>query len=229
MKAVVVQHVLFEDLGVFAEPLRERGYEAAFFQAGVELPSAKAFLDAALCIVLGGPIGANDEGLYPFIADELRLVGERIKASRPLLGICLGAQYMAKALGARVYPNKGKEICWSALDLTPEGMGSPLKSLEGQPVLHWHGDTFDLPEGAELLASTAVTKNQAFSLGPRILALQFHPEADSARQEQWLIGHSSELGSAGVDIPALRADGLKHGPPLKPKGIRMLEDWLGRL
>lgn len=224
----VVQHLSFEDLGSFSAVLDDLGLVVRYRQAGVdELGSSVSTAD--LLVVLGGPIGVYEEEAYPFLVDEVAALGHRLRAGRPTLGICLGAQLMAKALGARVYPGEHKEIGFSELTLSTDGMKSPLKHLAGSPVLHWHGDTFDLPEGAKRLASTALYPNQAFSVGTNVLALQFHPESEAARFERWLIGHACELARAGVDIPALRADNVQLGRGLEEAGGRVLTDWLGNV
>ena len=113
------------------------------------------------------------------------------------------------------------------LSLSPEGTRSPLKHLAGTPVLHWHGDTFELPDGALRLASSPLYPHQAFSVGANVLALQFHPESEAARFERWLIGHACELSKADIDIPALRADNVQLGRALEEAGARVLSDWLG--
>jgi hypothetical protein len=120
-----------------------------------------------LLIVLGGPIGAYETDTYPFLAAEIALLERRLMHDRPTLGICLGSQLMAKALGARVFPGPLKEIGWGRIDLTEAGAGSSLASLgsEDSEVLHWHGDTFDLPAGAVRLACNANYENQAFAFG----------------------------------------------------------------
>ncbi len=148
-----------------------------------------------------------------------------------MLGICLGAQLIARAAGARVYPGKQKEIGFSPLTLTPAGEASCLAALAaaGGNVLHWHGDTFDLPEGAERLASTPITENQAFGLGPNILALQFHMEAEPERLERWLIGHTGEIAQAGLDVRALRADIGRHGAAVTQAGAQAFNRWLDAL
>jgi GMP synthase (glutamine-hydrolysing) len=225
----IIQHVLFEDLGFFSNILKDKNYELHYHQAGVTLPSAKEFLDSDLTIVMGGPIGVGDEAYYPFIKDELNLIAKRLEANKPILGVCLGAQFMAKALGAKVYPNKQKEIGWSPLEISPDGDKSPLRHLNKRFVLHWHGDTFDLPKGANHLASTPITPNQAFRVGKKILALQFHPELDSTRIEEWLIGHTCELMGVGADIRLLRSDSEKHGKDLKKYGTLFFEEWLEEL
>ncbi len=220
----VVGHVAFEDLGAFGPVLREQGCVLETLQAGVD--DLGSPLDPDLLVVLGGPIGVYEEDRYPFLADEIGLIRKRLEARKPTLGVCLGAQLMAAALGVRVYPGPAKEIGWKQLTLTDAGKQSCLAPLEGVDVLHWHGDTFDLPEGAQLLASTDICAQQAFCLGDFGLGLQFHPEARARDMERWLIGHTCELGAAGIDIPALRADSAQKAPLLEQAGAEVLRRWL---
>lgn len=224
----VIQHLAFEDLGSFEPVLRQRGHAIEVLQAGVDDVSA-AIRQAECLVVLGGPIGVYETEAYPFVVDEVEALRERLSARRPTLGICLGAQLMAAALGARVYPGGRKEIGWGPLQLTSAGRASALRHLEGVAVLHWHGDTFDLPEGCELLASTDLYERQAFSLGPNVLGLQCHPEADARRFERWLIGHAGELASAGIDVRALREQARALGPSLERAAQVMLNGWLSGL
>src|SRR5262249_8638955 len=146
------------------------------------------------------------------------------------MGICLGAQLMARALGPRVYPGPAKEIGWAPITLTHAGTSGPLRHLESGPVLHWHGDTFDLPAGAELLASTAICRNQAFSYGSSALAFQFHPEAEGKNLERWFVGHAVEIaGVAGLTVEQLRADTQRFAPAAEERGTRCFSDWLAAL
>ena len=224
----VIQHLAFEDLGSFEPVLRQRGHAIEVLQAGVDDVSA-AIRQAQCLVVLGGPIGVYETEAYPFVVDEVEALRERLRARRPTLGICLGAQLMAAALGARVYPGGRKEIGWGPLQLTSAGQASALSHLEGVAVLHWHGDTFDLPEGCELLASTDLYERQAFSLGPNVLGLQCHPEADARRFERWLIGHAGELASVGIDVRVLREQARALGPALERAAQDMLTGWLNGL
>lgn len=221
-----IRHVGFEDLGSFEEPLRKAGYAIEYVEAAERDLGLLDPLDADLLVVLGGPIGVYDHASYPLLTDELELLRVRLAADRATLGICLGAQLMAAALGARVYPGPAKEIGWSALDLTPTLEHQPLAALRDVPVLHWHGDTFDLPEGCSLLASTPLCRNQAFSRGPNVLGLQFHPEVRGARFEHWLLGHASELATSGIDPVALRRDAKRYANDLEKAGAILLNQWL---
>ncbi len=227
-EACVVRHVAFEDLGTFAPVLSAAGFDLSVMDAGVD-ELFEPIVRSDLVVVLGGPIGVYEEDRYPFLSAERKALGQRLRDGLPTLGICLGAQLMAAALGARVYPGAHKEIGWAPVELTAAGTSSCLSKLEGQPVLHWHGDTFDLPQGAERLASTALYPNQAFAIGSNALALQFHPELDARRFEQWLIGHAGELAAAGVDVAAFRAQVRQGGAALRTAAVSLLGHWLERL
>lgn len=229
MRVLAIRHVQFEDLGSLESIITARGGAIHYAEAGIADLTAFDPLDADLLVVLGGPIGANEDDPYPFLADERRLLAARLNAGRPTLGICLGAQLMALALGARVYPGPAKEIGWAPIRLTDAGAASPLAPLaeDGGVVLHWHGDTFDLPAGAVRLASTDICENQAFAFGPAALALQFHVEAATQALERWYIGHACEIAAApGVSVDRLRADTARHGAALERRAARCFEAWL---
>jgi GMP synthase (glutamine-hydrolysing) len=220
------RHVAFEDLGAFEAPLARAGYRIRYLEMGVDALAGVAQPD--LLAILGGPIGATEDDLYPFLKDESDFIAARLGAGRPTLGICLGAQLMARALGARVYPGRAKEIGWLPLTLASDA--GLLAPLEGQPVLHWHGDTFDLPPGAVRLASTPDCDNQAFSYGRNALAFQFHPEAQPPGFERWLIGHAAEIAATkNVSVAGLRAGMSQHGAQAMKKGDAVLHAWLKQL
>ncbi|MEO6911708.1 MAG: glutamine amidotransferase [Edaphobacter sp.] len=228
MKTVLaLRHVHFENLGTLEPLLRQRGYGIEYHDIGVHDLKAVDAIGPSLVVVLGAPVGAYEEASYPFLRQELNLIEQRLAARRPLLGICLGAQLMARVLGATVGPMKQKEIGFSPLTLTSAGRMSPLAKLAADPpVLHWHGDQFAIPTGLESLASTPLCPNQAFALGDYALGLQFHLEADSERIEQWLVGHAAELGQAGMDSVALRAQAQTHGVRLKAAAQTVFSAWL---
>lgn len=226
-RAIAIRHVHFEDLGAFAAPLEASGYKIQYFDIGACDLHTLDPVQPDLLVVLGGPVSAYEEDRYPFLADELNLLRSRIEAARPAIGICLGAQLIARALGARVYPGPAKEIGWSPLMLTEAGKAGPLRHFADTPVLHWHGDTFDLPAGAQLLASTPLYQNQAFLFGQNVIGFQFHPEADGRAFERWLIGHAVEIASVpGLSVSALRADTSRYSAAAAIRGQRCLLDWL---
>lgn len=223
---LAIRHIAFEDLGLLAPLLADRGFSLRYAEAGIDAFSVEALTKPELLVILGGPIGVYENDRYPFLDEEVAAVRARLDTGRPTLGICLGAQLMAKALGAAVAPGPQKEIGWAPLTLTDEGRASMLAMFATTPVLHWHGDNFELPAGAVRLASTPACPNQAFAIGNNVLGLQFHIEVDPARIEQWLIGHTVELGKAGIDPRALRRDASIIGRATAEKGRAALAQWL---
>lgn len=225
--AVAIRHVQFEDLGSFEAVLAAAGYRIHYYDVGIhELWTLDPLLPDLL-IVLGGPVGVYETDSYPFLTGERQLLKARLAEHRPTLGICLGAQQIAATLGAAVAPSGIKEIGFSVLELTDAGRVGPLRHLEGVPVLHWHGDAFQTPEGAENLATTALCDTQGFALGRHVLALQFHPEVDAAASiERWLVGHAAELAAANIDPRDLRDEAARFGPTLRDAARRMAAEWL---
>ncbi|KAB1646575.1 glutamine amidotransferase [Pseudoclavibacter sp. CFCC 14310] len=226
--AVAIRHVAFENLGVIEPVLRERGWNVEYVDAGIDEITSLDLLAPDLVVVLGGPIGVADTDAYPFLGDEQAAISARLRAGRPLIGICLGAQLIAHALGASVTPMPHKEIGYAPIELTALGRDSALRPLDGIPVLHWHGDEFAIPAGAEHLAVSEACSNQAFSVGRNVLALQFHLEADAAQIERWLIGHAHELVAEGLDPRSIRADAVAVGPALAAAARVVVETWLDR-
>jgi GMP synthase (glutamine-hydrolysing) len=221
-KVVVLQHVAMEGPAEVA---------AAAFRAGLSVDTVKLFEGAAvpevlledILVLMGGPMGVSDVGgiQFPFLADEVQLLKARIAADAPTLGICLGAQLLAHAAGARVYPNTQIELGWGFIDFHNQAHEPALAGLgDQQKVLHWHGDTFDLPAGAVHLASTPACKHQAFRLGTRIFGLQFHCEVEPPNVDVWVKEDAAyvekALGPQGAsivlnDTKALRAADLQKG------------------
>lgn len=222
-----IQHLAFEDLGAWEDVFYQLGLRVRYFEAGIDVLN-KAFEHPGLVVILGGPIGVYETQDYPFLQEEINLLKVRLERNLPTLGICLGAQLIAAALGGKVYSGHTKEIGWSKLNLASVE-NNPLQALEDIQVLHWHGDTFDLPAQAELLASSKLYPHQAFRVGNHILALQFHPEIASDSLEKWLIGHTGELRQANIAIPTLRAANLQFAPLLERTSKTVLEQYLAQL
>ena len=228
-RAVAIRHVAFEDAGSLESVLRNLGYSLEYLEAGYDGLRDFDFGTHDLMIILGGPIGAYDEALYPWLTDELRHIESRLKAGLPLLGFCLGAQLIAKTLGSRVYPAWRKEIGWIPLSLSAAGRSSAVSHLapEKTSMLHWHGDTFDLPNGAIRLASTPDCENQAFSVQENVLAFLCHPEVTSKGLERWFIGHAIEIAQTpGISVQSLRADTALFAPKLEPQSALCFSEWL---
>jgi len=224
--ALLLRHLSFEHVGVWQRSLERRGFTLTYCDAPREDLAAVDVETPDLVIALGGPVGVHDAERYPFLAGELDMVKRRLATGRPLLGICLGAQQIAHALGAQVEKLPGPEIGFAPMRLTPAGERSPLRHLGDWPVLHWHGDGFALPDGAEGLAATDGCPHQAFTIGRNVLGLQCHLEIDAVEMEDWLVGHCAELASADVDPRTIRADARRYGPELTLRADRVLGAWM---
>ena len=181
----VFRHVPFEGLGLIRAPLEERGISIEFadlYRPGAPLPDLTR---AAGLIFMGGPMSANDA--LPYLRQELQLIAQAVERRLPVLCVCLGAQLIAKALGAKVYRNAVKEIGWFEIHFTEAAARDALFAGIGlaETVFHWHGETFDLPPGAECLAFSDTCRNQAFRAGAGVYGLQFHLEVTPAMIEDW--------------------------------------------
>jgi GMP synthase (glutamine-hydrolysing) len=229
---LAIRHVAFEDLGILEDIFTARGWSYRYHEAGTQSWATLDPLSDDLVVVLGGPVAVYDAHLYPFITEELKFLEQRLAARKATLGLCLGAQLIAKALGARVYPAAVKEIGWSPLQLKGPGHTSPCKwfSAEYAFMFHWHGDTFDLPDDAVLLASTGNCPNQVFVWNDVVLAFQCHPEVRARDLENWFIGHAVEIAATpGVNARLLREDTRRYGPALEKQGRLCFEEWLNSL
>jgi GMP synthase-like glutamine amidotransferase len=238
VRATILEHVLHEGPGRIAKALDRAGIEhhRLPLYAGAPLPQ---LADQDLLVVMGGPMGVGDRNSpqYPFLAGELELLEQAVRAGTPTLGVCLGAQLLAAAGGARVYPNvtgdppkPTREVGWGAIHFVRTAAEEPvLAGLDrAEVVLHWHGDTFDLPHDATLLASTLSCENQMYRLGPRQFGLQFHVEIDEPDLEVWLQADASyvqgALGQGGAE--RIRRDARRFMPRFVERGDRLLEQLL---
>ncbi|MBN2344451.1 MAG: amidotransferase [Deltaproteobacteria bacterium] len=194
MKIHYLQHVPFENLGCLGEMFMARGHSITctrFFENN-PLPPMDTF---DVLVVMGGPMGIFDEQQYPWLAKEKHFIKQSIDDGKTVLGICLGAQLVAHVLGAAVYPNKQREIGWFDITPSPQLSKTPLASVLTKPetVFHWHGDTFDLPDGAYLIGSSEACANQGFVYEENIVGLQFHLESTPASIEALLTNCGDEL------------------------------------
>jgi len=229
--ALVIRHVAFEDLGTLEPVLLARGYHISYLEMGLADLSGHDPLSPDLVVVLGGPIGVYEQAEYPFLKAELSWIKTRLDAGKPVIGLCLGAQLMAAALGASVHAgSNGKEIGWSTLLPTPAAAEYPFMHLLDVPVLHWHGDTFDLPRGATLLAGSSQYPHQIYAIGSHAIAFQCHPEVTEQGLERWYIGHACEIAhTPGVSVPALREQAAEHADTLAERAGQLWPLLLDRL
>lgn len=219
-RVLVITHVPHEQLGTLEPAFKKAGLALDFLNAA----SAKVWPQPASfdgLVVMGGPMGVHDQTQYPFLKKEIQLIQSAVKPKKPVLGICLGSQLLAAALGAKVYKNPTKEIGWYPLMREPAADGDRLCEAFGQTetVFQWHGDTFDLPKGAAPLFSAPLCQQQAFRYGANAYALQFHVEVDEATIRAWLLNAGNKKELAGlkgqIDPAAIRAQTAWHISRLK--------------
>ena len=231
MRVLVLQHIACEHPGVFSEVMRERGVEPipVELDENEPLPDWREF-DGVLA--MGGPMGAGDDAEHAWLGPEKRLVREAVEAERPFLGVCLGVQLLAAALGARVYDAEQPEIGLLPVELTAEGRDDPLfAGLDERLMsLQWHGDTFDLPSGAVRLAHSPPVPNQAFRAGERAYGVQFHLEVTGGMAREWgevpayRRSLAETLGEEGGT--AFLADVERRADELRPAARRLFSNWL---
>ncbi|MBO9498071.1 MAG: glutamine amidotransferase [Novosphingobium sp.] len=228
-RALIIRHVPAEGLAGYREPIEAAGYAVDRVDVADPAFSTLDLTEPDLLVMMGGPMGVYEQERYPWIACQLKRLERRLAAGRPTLGVCLGAQMIAQALGGEVFRGPVKEIGFHPVALRAVA-DNPLRPVEGVPVLHWHGDTFTLPPDVELLASSALYEHQAFRRGNTILALQFHAEMGlDPRFEEWLGRWGDHVNDAGQDADDLRALHGVLGPPAVSAGQAMVADWLAGL
>lgn len=180
-----------------------------------------------LVIALGASAGVYETARHPFISPEIALLQDRLHARLPTIGVCFGAQLIAAALGERVHPGPTREVGFREIVLTDAGAASPLRHLAGTPMMQWHGDTFDLPRGATLLASSTAYPVEAFAIGDWLLGVQFHPELTPEMTADWLEGDAQYAADAGY-VPAILDADIAAGRFTRMRAAteRLLADWL---
>lgn len=231
-KILVFQHVPYEPLGTLDPLLKNAGFRIRYVNFGRD-PDARPALDGYVAlIILGGPMNADQVDAYPHLATELQLIEEALRRGMSILGICLGAQLLAKTLGGKVLAGAGREIGWHAVDLTAAGRTDPVLGGFGErrEVFQWHDDIIDLPGDVDHLASSAICPAQAFRYGEHAYGLQFHLEADSALIERWLTvpQHQDVFTSGEVDAEQIRARIDASIEPLMTLSSDTFTRWVSR-
>lgn len=229
---LVFQHVPYEPLGTLNPLLKREGYRIRYVNFGRE-PDARPSIDGYNgLVVLGGPMSVTDSCRFAHLTHEAEVIADAIDRGLPVIGICLGAQLIAKALGAGVRQNEEKEIGWYRLAITDAAKEDSAFSHfdDDDHVFQWHGDTFDVPDGAVHLATTATCHNQAFRYGDNVYGLQFHLECDEPMIERWLRvpDHVDEIASTGgkIDPHVIRAHTPKHIGRLKTLSDRVFGEFV---
>ena len=227
---LVLQHIACEPPAAFEDELRSRGLDVARVELdeGEPLPDWRDF---PAIVVMGGPMGAYDEADHPWLAGEKRLLREAVEADVPVWGVCLGAQLLASALGARVYRGEQPEVGLLPVHLTPEASDDPVfgDAPSSFPTLQWHSDTFDLPQGATLVASSPAYPHQAFRVG-RSYGLQFHIEVPLELATEWAdvpaYAQSLESTLGAGALGRLLADVAQHAGVTVPLARHLFGRWL---
>ncbi len=218
MRVLIIKNVFTEGPGTIADHLHAEKipFTPCDLSIGEAMPDPGPFTHF---VIMGGPMAVYEMDRYPYLKNEARLINEAIKANKHVLGVCLGAQMVAHALGARVYAGGQKEIGWYEVAITPDGMKDLLMSslaLAGKSaaqVFQWHGDTFDLPAGAVRLASSDLYPNQAFRYSDRVYAFQFHIEVTPKIVFNWL------KDEKGIDLNSMNAESSRLYEPYRTRAM----------
>lgn len=228
--ALIIRHVPHEGVAGYRQPIEAAGYDVSRIDVTDPEFATLDLCEPDLLIMMGGPMGVYEQDRHPWIACQLRRLALRLQADRPTLGVCLGAQMIAGALGATVYPGPAKEVGFHPVAVDAAVNDNPLSHINAVPVLHWHGDTFTRPEGVEMLGSTTAYAHQAFRRGRNLLALQFHAEmGEDPRFDAWLEQWPDAVVDAGGCPLALRETHDALGPAAVAAGRGMIGAWLSQL
>jgi len=226
-QVIVLQHLADEGLGTIAEALDGWGISALTIRIfdGEKVPARIEKADGL--IVLGGPVGVYEAAAYPYLSDEIDLIKDALNENKPVLGICLGSQLIAAALGAKVYKSGRQEIGWRLVKSSAAARNDLLwNAVENQfTAFHWHGDVFELPDGAVSLASSSLTEHQAFRYGKNAYGILFHPEATREIIFSMTGDFADEAEQAGIAPAKILADTEKHLSTFKATADKILSGW----
>jgi GMP synthase (glutamine-hydrolysing) len=228
---LVLTHAPEETPGAIADALASRGIGTTTIRsfAGEAVP--RDLGDALGLVVMGGPQGVYETDRHPFLRDELRLIGRTLADARPILGVCLGSQLLAAALGAEIRPGEHKEIGWAEVRLTDAALSDPLFTGHAPSFVafHWHGDVFTLPRNAVSLARSDRTEHQAFRWGDSAYGILFHMEVTHSLVRAMVRAFGDEARTAGADTGQVLADADAHLPALENLGKRAFLAWVDML
>jgi GMP synthase (glutamine-hydrolysing) len=228
-KILAIQHIRCETLGTIAEALAARQIRVDWVRTFEEQAAPDRLDEYHGLVVMGGPMSVYDRDRHPFLREEMRLIEEALKGDIPVLGVCLGSQLLAAALGAPVAPGRQKEIGWYRVDLTEDGGKDPLwVDLEPSfTAYHWHGDTFTLPVGTVSLASSERTPHQAFRYGRSAYGVLFHMEVTETMIRDMVDSFRDELREAGLNGAGIVEQAGRHLPRLRRIGGTVFSRWAG--
>lgn len=230
MNVLIVSHQTPQDSGLIKAVLDERGADITLHMGYHDALPEIDPLAHDLAVFTGGPMGVYQADIFPYLNNELAYLEKRLAADKPTLGICLGSQLMAQALGQKVYKGtNGKEVGWMEIDVIDTD--SPTRHFDASAgrVMQWHGDTFDLPAGAKRLASSPQYANQIFSHGNNAIALQCHVEVTADILESWMAGEFGDLERAGIPVPEFREQNKTRVPALEKQTRLFMNEWLAKV
>lgn len=230
---LVLRHLQAEGSCMFGAVLADRGYRMKTMNSTIDDLNEIDPLRPDILIVMGGPIGVYQAEHYPFLKQEMAVLKTRIEADLPTIGVCLGAQLIAQAAGSTVYKgDAGKEVGWIPLEMTDAAKACEFRHFDSEKtnMFHWHGDTFDLPDNATLMASSRDYQNQIFTIGQNICGFQCHPEVTASQLPEWFVMFVNQITgpNAVIDIETLRADTDRYIDALNAQSKLFFEEWLDK-